>query len=56
MSAHVTGIKKNRIGFITLDRAKALNALSLDMVRTLAGLLRKWRHDDDVVEIGRAHV
>ena len=51
MSAHVTGTIKNRIGFITLDRARALNALSLDMVRTLAALLREWQHDDDVVAV-----
>ena len=51
MSAHVTGTIKNRIGFILLDRARALNALSLDMVRTLAALLREWQHDDDVVAV-----
>jgi len=51
MTAHVTGIIKNRIGFITLDRAKALNALSLDMIRALTALLQDWRHDDEVVAV-----
>ena len=51
MTAHVTGTINNRIGFITLDRAKALNALSLDMIRSLTQLLRDWQHDDDVVAV-----
>jgi enoyl-CoA hydratase/carnithine racemase len=51
MTAHVTGIIKNRIGFITLDRAKALNALSLDMIRALTALLREWQHDDKVLAV-----
>lgn len=51
MTAHVTGIIKNRIGFITLDRAKALNALSLDMIRALTALLRDWRQDDEVLAV-----
>lgn len=51
MTAHVTGIIKNRIGFVTLDRAKALNALSLDMIRALTSLLRAWQHNDDVVAV-----
>jgi len=51
MTAHVTGIIKNRIGFITLDRAKALNALSLEMIRALTTLLRDWQDDDAVVAV-----
>jgi enoyl-CoA hydratase/carnithine racemase len=51
MTAHVHGIIKNRIGFITLDRAKALNALSLEMIRALTTLLRDWQHDDDVLAV-----
>ena len=51
MTAHVTGIIKNRIGFITLDRTKALNALSLDMIRALTQLLCDWQHDDGVVAV-----
>jgi enoyl-CoA hydratase/carnithine racemase len=51
MSAHVTGTIKNHIGFITLDRPKALNALSLDMIRAFTELLRDWQHDDDVIAV-----
>jgi enoyl-CoA hydratase/carnithine racemase len=51
MTAHVTGIIKNRIGFITLDRAKALNALTLDMIRALTALLRDWQHSDEVLAV-----
>lgn len=39
---------KNNIGFITLDRPKALNSLSLDMVRALTATLLAWRADDAV--------
>ena len=42
--AHVQG----RIGMITLNRPKALNALSLQMVRDLMAVLRAWQHDDAV--------
>ncbi|SFD00402.1 enoyl-CoA hydratase/isomerase family protein [Massilia yuzhufengensis] len=35
----------NRTGVITLDRPKALNSLSLDMVRSLTAILRAWEHD-----------
>jgi enoyl-CoA hydratase/carnithine racemase len=36
------------IGLITLDRPKALNALSLDMVRDLRALLTGWLTNSDV--------
>jgi len=39
---------KNNIGFITLDRPKALNSLSLDMVRALTSTLLAWRTDSAV--------
>jgi enoyl-CoA hydratase len=39
---------RGRFGLITLNRPKALNALSLDMVRALAHTLREWEHDDAV--------
>ena len=39
---------KNRIGIITLDRPKALNSLSLDMVRALTSALLSWRDDSAV--------
>jgi enoyl-CoA hydratase len=36
------------IGWITLNRPKALNALSLDMIRGLAQLLKEWETDSSV--------
>ncbi|HJV87835.1 MAG TPA: enoyl-CoA hydratase/isomerase family protein [Noviherbaspirillum sp.] len=38
----------NNIGFITLDRPKALNSLSLDMIRTITATLLAWRSDEGV--------
>jgi enoyl-CoA hydratase/carnithine racemase len=37
-----------KAGQVTLDRPKALNALSLDMVRELLAVLRRWREDPRV--------
>jgi len=51
MSAYLTSTIKNHIGFITLDRAKALNALSLDMIRALTALLREWQSSNDVFAV-----
>jgi enoyl-CoA hydratase len=42
--AHVSG----HIGLITLNRAKALNALSLPMVRDITRVLLAWQTDDAV--------
>nr|WP_315226229.1 enoyl-CoA hydratase/isomerase family protein [uncultured Limnohabitans sp.] len=36
------------VGLITLNRPKALNALSLDMVRELTHVLQMWQSDPDV--------
>jgi enoyl-CoA hydratase/carnithine racemase len=38
----------NRTGFVTLDRPKSLNSLSLAMVRALMGALLVWRDDAGV--------
>lgn len=38
----------NRIGFIKLNRPKALNSLSLDMIRAISQTLMRWRDDPDV--------
>lgn len=38
----------NHIGIITLDRPKALNSLSLDMVRAVTTALLAWRDDANV--------
>ncbi len=39
---------QNQIGFITLDRPKTLNSLSLDMIRELTRTLRDWRDNPGV--------
>lgn len=39
---------RHAIGYITLDRPKALNSLSLDMVRSLTATLLSWRTDPAV--------
>jgi len=48
MTAFVHTAIKNKIGVITLDRPKALNSLSLDMVRAITDALLHWRNDDSV--------
>ncbi|MCS0809440.1 enoyl-CoA hydratase/isomerase family protein [Massilia agilis] len=45
MSEYVQTRVANRTGIITLDRPKALNSLSLDMVRALTQALLAWRAD-----------
>ncbi|MFL6657807.1 MAG: enoyl-CoA hydratase/isomerase family protein [Massilia sp.] len=45
MSEFVQTQVANRTGVITLDRPKALNSLSLAMVRDLAEVLSAWRDD-----------
>jgi enoyl-CoA hydratase/carnithine racemase len=45
MSEFVQTRVANRTGIITLDRPKALNSLSLAMVRDLAQVLAAWRED-----------
>ncbi|WP_096698873.1 enoyl-CoA hydratase/isomerase family protein [Polaromonas sp. AER18D-145] len=42
---------RGRVGFITLNRPKALNALSLSMVRDLSAALTAWRDDAAVVAV-----
>ncbi|KIF80312.1 enoyl-CoA hydratase/isomerase family protein [Noviherbaspirillum autotrophicum] len=48
MSEHIQTSIKNRIGFLTLDRPKALNSLSLQMVRALTATLLAWRSNPEV--------
>ena len=40
-----------QVGFITLNRPKALNALSLSMIRSLAHCLLAWRDDPAVAAV-----
>ncbi len=42
----VTTEVRGHVGFITLNRPKALNALSLPMIRSLSACLLAWRVDD----------
>ena len=48
MSEFVQTRIANRTGVITLDRPKALNSLSLAMVRDLTEVLSAWRDDADI--------
>jgi enoyl-CoA hydratase/carnithine racemase len=45
MSEHIRTSVSTGTGFIVLDRPKALNSLSLEMVRDIAQALRAWRDD-----------
>lgn len=51
MSSHVLTEIKNHIGIITLDRPKALNSLSLEMVRAITAALLAWRNDPEVTAV-----
>jgi enoyl-CoA hydratase/carnithine racemase len=48
MSEYVQTRVANGTGIITLDRPKALNSLSLEMVRDLTSILLAWREDASV--------
>jgi enoyl-CoA hydratase/carnithine racemase len=51
MSDFVHTTIAQRTGTITLDRPKALNSLSLDMVRALAHTLADWRDDPAIAAV-----
>lgn len=42
---------RGQVGFITLNRPKALNALSLSMIRALTQCLLAWRDNPDVAAV-----
>ncbi len=42
---------KGRVGFISLNRPRALNALTLDMVRAITAALLRWREDPEVLAV-----
>ena len=48
MTSHIRSEIQGHAGLITLDRARALNALSLPMVRQLTAVLLAWSADPDV--------
>lgn len=51
MTHHIQHQLVNSIGCITLDRPQALNALSLEMVRTLTTLFCEWQRNDAVTAV-----
>lgn len=51
IEAHVLAELHGRVGCITLNRGRALNALSLDMVRSLTQTLLAWRDDPTVFAV-----
>ena len=51
MTDHVLTRVANGTGVITLDRPKALNSLSLAMVRRLTDTLLAWRDDAAVAAV-----
>lgn len=48
MTEHIRSEVVQGTGVITLDRPKALNSLSLDMIRALTQILHAWRDDANV--------
>ncbi len=51
-ASHVIATTQGHAGLITLNRANALNALSLAMVRDITAALLAWRDDDAVQMVG----
>ena len=50
-AAEVLSEVRGQVGFITLNRPRALNALSLSMVRDLMGILLAWQNDARVLAV-----
>src|ERR1700761_3924971 len=51
VSEEVTTYIANRIGFIELERPKALNALSTGMIRAIQAALDAWREEPGVLAV-----
>ena len=51
MSEHILVSVKNGIGYLSLHRPKALNSLSLEMVRALTRALLSWRDDPKILAV-----
>lgn len=51
ITADVLAEVRGRVGFITLNRPKAINALSLGMVRDLLAQLLAWKDDPQVLAV-----
>ena len=50
-SSDILSEVRGQVGFITLNRPKALNALSLQMLRDLTAVLTAWRDDASVLAV-----
>jgi enoyl-CoA hydratase/carnithine racemase len=50
-SNHVLVQRGTSVGLITLNRAEAMNALSLDMIQTITQALRQWRDDPSIAAV-----
>ena len=48
MSEFLVMEERGGVGMITLSRPKAMNALSLGMVRGISGALRRWKDDPSI--------
>jgi enoyl-CoA hydratase/carnithine racemase len=48
---HVITEVRGRVGCITLNRPRALNALSLEMIRVISAALLDWRDDPQVLAV-----
>lgn len=51
VSEEVATYVANRVGFIELERPKALNALSTGMIRAMHAALDQWRENPDVLAV-----
>jgi enoyl-CoA hydratase/carnithine racemase len=51
LESHVIVEVQGRVGCLTLNRPRALNALSLSMIRTLTQALLDWRDDEQVLAV-----
>ncbi|MEM7665037.1 MAG: enoyl-CoA hydratase/isomerase family protein [Pseudomonadota bacterium] len=48
ITTDVLSRKNGRVGHISLNRPKALHALTLDMCHAMSAALSEWEHDDEV--------
>ncbi|BDZ54578.1 enoyl-CoA hydratase/isomerase family protein [Agromyces marinus] len=48
MSEHITAVVADGVGHLTLNRPRALNALSYEMIGALTKVLDRWRTDSEV--------
>jgi len=48
VSDHISATVADGLGHVTLDRPRALNSLSYEMIRELTAVFELWRHDSEV--------